>query len=48
MDLGTVRNKLLAGHYSNHQLVLDDIQLIWDNCKTYNQEGSVSQIIRNL
>jgi len=24
------------------QEVLDDIQLIWTNCKTYNIEGSVS------
>jgi hypothetical protein len=27
--------------YSSAQEALNDIQLIWDNCKTYNQEGSV-------
>jgi hypothetical protein len=48
MDLGTVRDRLLANQFTSHQAVLDDIQLIWDNCKQYNVDGSVSQIIRNL
>jgi hypothetical protein len=42
MDLGTVKNKLNNFQYNTSQQVLDDIQLIWDNCKLYNQEGSVS------
>lgn len=46
MDLGTVRDRLLANQFTSHQAVLDDIQLIWDNCKLYNVDGSVSQIIR--
>jgi len=28
--------------YSCLQEVFNDIQLIWDNCKLYNMEGSVS------
>lgn len=44
MDLGTVKNKL---HNNNYELVedfLDEIQLIWDNCKLYNARGSVKFI----
>jgi hypothetical protein len=26
--------------YSSLQEILNDIQLIWDNCKLYNMEGS--------
>ena len=42
MDLGTVSEKLHSDQYRFIEEVLDDIQLIWDNCKTYNQNGSVS------
>ncbi len=41
MDLSTVNNKLKDEKYNSVEEVLDDIQLIWDNCKTYNQHGSV-------
>lgn len=40
MDLGTVRKKLLNSKYQTVEEVLDDIQLVWDNCKLYNQAGS--------
>jgi hypothetical protein len=40
MDLTTIKKNLKASKYSNVQEVLDDIQLIWDNCKKYNIEGS--------
>ena len=36
MDLSTVRKKLEEGKYENYQAFFDDIQLIWNNCKTYN------------
>jgi Bromodomain len=45
MDLGTVRSKLLQGQeagwkpgegYSSVNKVLDDINLVWDNCIKYN------------
>jgi len=41
MDLGTVLKNLDDGQYLKVTNALDDIQLIWDNCKKYNQEGSV-------
>jgi hypothetical protein len=41
MDLGTVQNKLNNADYLFIEDVIDDIQLIWDNCKTYNLPGSV-------
>jgi hypothetical protein len=39
MDISTVRQKIEKGGYNTPDKVLDDIQLIWDNCKTYNMEG---------
>jgi len=41
MDIITVKKKLMNSKYTVLQEVIDDIQLIWDNCRTYNQEGSV-------
>lgn len=45
MDLGTVRKKLQIGSYGSVEEVLDDIQLIWDNCKAYNAKGTVLIIL---
>ena len=42
MDLSMVVLKLQQDEYSFVEEILDDIQLIWDNCKKYNQAGSVS------
>lgn len=41
MDLSTVNKKLNDGDYLYVEDMIDDIQLIWDNCKTYNSPGSV-------
>lgn len=41
MDLSSVKAKLKGGNYNTYQDALNDIQLIWDNCKKYNLEGSV-------
>ena len=42
MDLSTVSRRLLEGdNYMYVEEVLDDLQLIWDNCKNYNEGGSV-------
>ncbi len=41
MDLGTVQSKLNNADYLYVEDVIDQIQLIWDNCKTYNLPGSV-------
>lgn len=40
MDLGTVKKKFEDNKYQSYEDFLKDIQLIWDNCKTYNMEGS--------
>ena len=41
MDLGSVRKNLKANKYKYIEDALADVQLIWDNCKMYNAEGSV-------
>ncbi len=40
MDLSTIRKNLESKTYSKPEEALDDIQLIWDNCKIYNREDS--------
>jgi hypothetical protein len=45
MDLGTVDSKLKQGEYLYVEEMLDDIQLIWDNCKLYNLPGSVKKYL---
>lgn len=41
MDLGTIDTKLKDDRYETVEEVLDDIQLVWDNCKTYNSQNTV-------
>jgi len=40
MDLRTVRKSLIKMRYKTFEGMFRDIQLIWDNCKTYNIQGS--------
>jgi hypothetical protein len=41
MDLGTVKANIERGDiYENFEDVFTDLQLIWGNCKLYNQSGS--------
>ena len=40
MDLGTCKNNLLNGKYKIFQEFMDDLHLIWENCRTYNQPKS--------
>ena len=40
MDLTTIKNKLKKGKYSAAAEVIQDIELIWENCKTYNMADS--------
>lgn len=40
MDLSTLKQNLEADLYKNIENALDDMQLIWDNCKLYNVEFS--------
>lgn len=40
MDLSLVKKKLMSKKYSSKQEFIDDVKLIWSNCKQYNQEDS--------
>jgi len=40
MDLSTVRTKLSDDQYESVGDALADLRLIWDNCRTFNAEGS--------
>lgn len=40
MDLSTIKKKINDSKYNTIEEIYKDIQLIWDNCKTYNMEGS--------
>lgn len=45
MDLSTIKKKLKAEHYNSLQEFFNDVNLIWSNCKLYNQEGSEIYLI---
>ena len=38
MDLSTVKKKVRVSAYQNIAEAIDDLTLIWENCKTYNPE----------
>ena len=40
IDLSSVQKKLQQFKYKLVEECLDDVQLVWDNCKTYNAHGS--------
>ena len=40
MDFQTIKENLNSGAYPTYDAFFADIQLIWDNCKTYNMAGS--------
>ena len=42
MDLGSINNKLRDDKYRFVEEYLDDVQLVWDNCKAYNAPGTVN------
>lgn len=48
MDLGTIRGSLEAGErYRTALDVYADVQLVWSNCRSYNQEGDpIMDILR--
>ena len=43
-DLGSIKQKLENSGYKNIQEFLNDVQLVWDNCHTYNPP--MNQIIK--
>jgi hypothetical protein len=40
MDFDTLKKNLLAAKFNTYEEYLLDLQLIWDNCKLYNAQGS--------
>ena len=40
MDLGTVKRKLNEGTYGDKEEFIRDVNLVWFNAQTYNQDGS--------
>jgi hypothetical protein len=36
------QTRLESGHYTKHQQVADDVRLVWDNCKNYNQASTLA------
>mmetsp|Transcript_1305 Transcript_1305/g.3920 ORF Transcript_1305/g.3920 Transcript_1305/m.3920 type:complete len:207 (+) Transcript_1305:229-849(+) len=40
MDLSTVKSKIEKAEYKSLNECAEDIRLIWNNCKKYNQDGS--------
>ena len=40
MDLGTIYSRLIKGRFTSAEAVWADIQLVWRNCRTYNEAGS--------
>jgi histone acetyltransferase len=40
-DFGTIEHKLHINHYNSLESFVDDVQLVFDNCRTYNPEGSI-------
>lgn len=45
MDLGTVKKNLNNNLYETVEDCLKDIDLIWTNCKTYNKDNTVKNIL---
>jgi hypothetical protein len=41
MDVSTIKKNVKNSKYKTLKDVFDDIQLIWDNCRLYNMQGSV-------
>ncbi|KAG8213621.1 hypothetical protein J3R82DRAFT_10306 [Butyriboletus roseoflavus] len=41
MDLSSMEHRLNTNQYQNLKTFLDDAQLIFDNCRLYNPEGSI-------
>lgn len=44
MDLGTVKRKLQTSAYKSPMDFKEDVDLVWSNCASYNQEGSSARV----
>ena len=40
MDLGTVLDKAQRGDYADELGALEDVRLVWRNCRSFNEPGS--------
>jgi hypothetical protein len=40
MDLGTIKKKVASNGYATIFDCHEDVRLVWNNCMTYNQDGS--------
>ena len=38
MDLKTIGTRIFAGYYDNIEAFIDDVMLVFNNCRAYNQE----------
>jgi len=41
MDFSTMEHKLETNQYPNMEVFMDDVQLVFDNCRIYNPDGSI-------
>ena len=41
LDFSTMEHRLETNQYSNLDAFVDDVQLVFDNCRIYNPEGSI-------
>src|SRR5574343_557876 len=41
MDLGTIKKRIKSHHYRNLHEFIAEVQLVWDNCKKYNEQITV-------
>ena len=49
MDLGTICTKLKKGNYASVDAFCADVNLVWNNCYTYNPLASeISEMARRL
>jgi len=44
MDLGTIKRRLKSAYYRTLHEFIADVQLVWDNCKRYNEQQTVAFI----
>lgn len=47
IDLATVEKRIKKGYYITREMLVSDLQLMMDNCRTYNPEASEYYEIAN-
>lgn len=45
MDFGTIKKKLNNNAYDSGTEFLDDVELVFQNCKSYNKPGSDAYVM---